>query len=743
MAQPQTEIARFFNSHDFSRGLLMTITMVLVGAAFYFLGFDKLIVGVCLGVLLTTFNDVQGSYKHRNIAMYLSIGINSCIIGIVNCIHTQFGLLIVFIGITSFLLSMLMVYGARASFLLLSSLLALVLSLVRFYEGSAILIYIGVYALGGLVYILVSNVYHSITKKRQAKERLGELAGLTSDYFKIIVRIARKEISEEEIQVHRLDLQQQIALKQEAVRDLLMQKTRGNGPSNTRKRQTLILIELIDIMELVISNPNSLLSLDEGALNNKRLYDSKLKVLEDVSQRLIHATKVLLDNKPSKSKSSSEYLKEVRTQINNYIEEVGLPKVRPVAMQLRNYHHYLERLTQKISSLERLVDRSYQETTILSVTNERNQFLTRENYSPRRLKSHLSLKSPIFRHALRLSIAMIAGYAIGTYFDVKNAYWILLTTVVIMRPSFGLTKSRSFQRVMGTLLGVAIAVIIVYFFNSKTLFLLLAIVSNVFAFALFARNYLAAATAVTLNVIFVFSLLQPDVWNVIQYRVIDTSIGAAISLGVSYIIFPFWEYKAFPSMFGSALEANKNYLLEIGKFYMNHQSDVDLRLARKEALLQAANLNAALQRLAQDPKSKQKDYDNHYRLITLNDTMLATLASMGTFFRNHHATDSSDPIVKMTNALAGQVDAIKKLIEKQESTSLAQEKEIYYKALNELKEHWNTLEQKRDDEIANGKLKIDPEFRLKLQEVRFIVEEFNWFSKVANKVEKEVLKLNI
>jgi hypothetical protein len=61
-------------------------------------------------------------------------------------------------------------------------------------------------------------------------------------------------------------------------------------------------------------------------------------------------------------------------------------------------------------------------------------------------------------------------------------------------------------------------------------------------------------------------------------------------------------------------------------------------LARKEAFLAISNLNAAFQRLTQDPKSKQKEFQLIYEIVTLNQTMVSAIASIGNFISNHQTT---------------------------------------------------------------------------------------------------------
>jgi uncharacterized membrane protein YccC len=64
----------------------------------------------------------------------------------------------------------------------------------------------------------------------------------------------------------------------------------------------------------------------------------------------------------------------------------------------------------------------------------------------------------------------------------------------------------------------------------------LAFVSLVFAFALIQQNYKFAAALITISIIFVYSI-NPDAFEVIQYRVIDTVIGY-YAVVANYILLP-------------------------------------------------------------------------------------------------------------------------------------------------------------------------------------------------------------
>src|SRR5690606_30172360 len=132
--------------------------------------------------------------------------------------------------------------------------------------------------------------------------------------------------------------------------------------------------------------------------------------------------------------------------------------------------------------------------------------LTKQKYDLEVLVENFNLRSPIFKHSLRLGAMTMIGYGVGMLFAVQNPYWILLTLIVIMRPTFGLTKTRSKERTLGTLIGGALAVGIVLLTQNPTVYGILAIVSLVIAFSMVQRNYKAAATLITLRVVVIYHL---------------------------------------------------------------------------------------------------------------------------------------------------------------------------------------------------------------------------------------------
>ena len=78
------------------------------------------------------------------------------------------------------------------------------------------------------------------------------------------------------------------------------------------------------------------------------------------------------------------------------------------------------------------------------------------------LKENFSIESPLFRHALRLSIGAVLGILIYTLLPIRQGFWIGLTLLFVLKPDFSLTFQRFFSRILGTVSGVgAVYVILV------------------------------------------------------------------------------------------------------------------------------------------------------------------------------------------------------------------------------------------------------------------------------------------
>jgi hypothetical protein len=139
--------------------------------------------------------------------------------------------------------------------------------------------------------------------------------------------------------------------------------------------------------------------------------------------------------------------------------------------------------------------------------------------------------------------------------------------------------------------------------------------------------------------------------------------------------------------------------------------------------------------LTQDPKSKQKDFELIYEIVTLNQTMISAIASIGNFIINHKTTPASEEfnllIYKISNTLQISVDILnhtqinKKITE--ETVEYAQEK---------LLRNYQQLSNLRDANIRQGNTELDTETLHGLQEAYLIANHISWLKSLSENLKK-------
>ncbi|XNV29108.1 FUSC family protein [Bordetella pertussis] len=142
-----------------------------------------------------------------------------------------------------------------------------------------------------------------------------------------------------------------------------------------------------------------------------------------------------------------------------------------------------------------------------------------------------------------------------------HSYWVLLTIVIIMKPGFALTRQRNGWRLMGTLVGCILALILFTLTNNPTILFAVLLGACIMGNSLVQLNYMASAIFNTLFVVLVFHFVAPGTVSleVIGEQAMDTALGCALALICSYVL-PWWEARYMKPLARAASRANREYL---------------------------------------------------------------------------------------------------------------------------------------------------------------------------------------
>ena len=153
-----------------------------------------------------------------------------------------------------------------------------------------------------------------------------------------------------------------------------------------------------------------------------------------------------------------------------------------------------------------------------------------------RAQAHFHWSDQFILHSIRLAIVIMIATMLEEILSFPHSYWIPMTVAWIARPDRDGTVEKVTLRVAGTLLGVAIAgVLIAITPATSTESLIMIGVSAYFVLAFLAPNYAIAVTGITCFVFFLFHLVGYPLDGSIISRVASTLLAAALVLTAIHI----------------------------------------------------------------------------------------------------------------------------------------------------------------------------------------------------------------
>ncbi|AIJ09652.1 MULTISPECIES: YccS family putative transporter [Edwardsiella] len=257
-----------------------------------------------------------------------------------------------------------------------------------------------------------------------------------------------------------------------------------------------------------------------------------------------------------------------------------------------------------------------------------------------RIRRQLTPQSALFRHAVRMALVLVVGYAFIQFTGMQHGYWIMLTSLFVCQPNYHATKRRLWLRIVGTLAGILIGLPVLYFVPSLEGQLLLIVISGVLFFAFRNVQYAHATMFITLLVLLCFNLLGEG-FEVAGPRVFDTLLGCAIAWAAVTFIWPDWHFRQIPAVIARTLNADCRYLDAIlVQYHQGKSNALAYRIARRDAHNCDAELASVVSNMSLEPRHSVQSQEAAFRLLCLNHTLLSYISALGA-----HRQRLDDPII--------------------------------------------------------------------------------------------------
>lgn len=625
-----SEFQHFFRTQAFADGFRATFAILFPALLLGYLGHFEAGIAISTGCMCVSLTDAPGHFVAKRNGLLICTVFVVLMALLTSVARLNVVTMATTIAVACFFFSMFNVYGGRAAGIGNAAILAMIITMDKPIPGNDVLLHGFLILFGGLFYTTLSLLLFKIRPYRLVQRVLGDSIREVSKYLAIkadfylpytALRDDYNNMVAEQIKVHE---------KQDAVREVMF-KTRSITEESTFEGRRLLLtfVEAVDLFESVTATYYDYALLREQ-YKDKGILEKIGGTLKKMAAELDAIGRAIEGNISfTRSFDYDEEVKSLKHEID-LLSASGAP-----TQVLKRILVNLRRILNNFNGIIRYFERVDVNTTSVDHT----RFVSHQSLQPRVLFQNLGMTSSVFRHALRVAIACLAGFVVTKIFSYgHHSYWVLLTIAFILKPAFSLTKQRNVERIIGTLAGGLVAVLIFYLVKDAKLQFAFMVVFMLCTYSFMRLNYLAMVFFVTPYVLLLFNFFGLPLVDIAGERIVDTIVGCAIAFGASYLLFPTWEAGQLTNFAKLMLQANESYLKRVMDVLNGNPPELtDYKLARKNVYVASANLTAAFQRMLSEPRSKQANRKDVQEFVVLNHVLFSNIASVATQIMDREA----------------------------------------------------------------------------------------------------------
>ena len=558
------EIRKFLYSQYFYGGLRIAVGISLPAILCLFV-LDKSDLGftISTGALGACVVDMPGPLKYKRNEM-----LACSVIGFLSAYATglaTFSPIALWATVVplTFVLSLIVVYGNRWPQISFATLFMMVMTLEEHFTPHQALINALWILLGGLWYTGWSTLVSRLMLDRIEQQALAESVFACADY--LLARAQFYDLDNDLDECYRNLVAKQIAAveRQDAARDIVLRnlpKLRSGRIDARRAMHFNLFINTVDLHELFVGAHTDY-PLVRNTFGGSDLLVFYRDLIRKAAADLEDIGLAVLQNEAPRANVN------VKAELRAIEYELELLKKRDLPAKDPEAYAAISASFRRIWSATRLIDRMRRSLasevptteTEVRIDEALTRFVTNRRVSWLQIFSNLTMASPSFRHALRVTIAVAVGFWLGRLLPLTNAYWIVMTSIIILKPGYSLTRQRNAQRIVGTLIGCVASIALILLVKQPLVLLVSMFAAMVMSYSLLLFNYTASVVFTSAYVLLMFHLLAPGSMRIIGERAIDTVVGCMIAIGASHL-FPYWEYRLMGKLVHDMIAATRGYL---------------------------------------------------------------------------------------------------------------------------------------------------------------------------------------
>lgn len=632
-----SELKKFVTSQYIYSGVRIALAVVIPSIILAYLGVLKQYFLFPLGTIFLALTDMPGPFHRRRNSLILALFFYFFVALIAGLLKDFPILIFLEIIIFGLFFTMLGIYGKRLD--IVGSLTLVVFAI--FIDGApgfhSAIWNAGIFTLGAVWFFIVFLLVTVLKPYKLAEQMIGENYIELGKYLRLKSKFYQKNPDFEGIYKEIFGLEVRIKEHQEATREVVF-KTRQMVKESTSTSRLLMQLFLnsFDLHEMLILSTNDYRKLQKS-FGDKEILEKINLYLNKLSNELINiGISIQGGMKATPIINISDELQQLHDDYFELRNKEMNAETLENFMILRQIFLRITEISEELQTIYKIKAQDIKLVKSLSSGLDLEKFVTKEeklNYKV--FINNFSLKSNHFRHAIRITLAMLIGYTISkfSFLEIHKVYWILITILAIMRPAYSITKRRNILRIYGTVAGAIVGFLIVYYISNPLVLLVIFLVCLMLTFSLLKDKYAWAVFFMTIYIFLIFDFLKPGNFQDIFFeRLYDTFLAAIIVFLVSYLVLPVWEHQKNKTLILNYLKANQEYFNKVINILNSENVEIqEYKMSRKNAIISLANLSDNFQKMLSDPKDQQKNLENIHLFVTTSHLFTAYVASLSQY----------------------------------------------------------------------------------------------------------------
>lgn len=631
------ELKKFVTSQYVYSGVRIALAIVIPSLILAYFGLLKEYFLFPLATSFVGLTDQPGPFIRRRNALILAIICFITVAAIASVLKDFPPLIFLEIIVFGMFFSMVGVYGQRLAAVGGLTLVVFSIFIDGHLTGANILKSLLIFSAGCIWFLLIFFVVTKLQPYKLAGQMIGENYLELADYLRIKAKFYLKNPDFGSLYQEVIAKQVVIKNLQEETREMVFKtRTIVNESTTTSRILMLMFLNSIDLYEKLMTSDQDYNKIHES-FDNSKVLEKIHHYLVILAEEITNIGIALQGNIKTKSiyniEAEHQKIYDVYFEVRN--REMSADTLESF-MALRMILVRINEITEDVKTNYKVLAQDKKLAKSLSTGLDYDKFVPKqEKLNSKVFLNNFSLKSSHFRHAVRITVALLLGYAFSKlhFLGIGHSYWILITIIAIMRPAYSTTKHRNLLRLYGTFAGAVIAYLLLTFVHNNTVLLFIMLSSMILCFALLKGKYSWAVFFMTIYIFIAFNFMSPgNVNGIFKDRIIDTAIAGIIAFLVAYFVLPVWEHTQNRNLMKASAKANLSYFDEvINRFEDPGNQSETYKIKRKDAIISMANLSDNFQRMLSDPKNQQRKMETVHQFVNTAHLITAYTASLSQY----------------------------------------------------------------------------------------------------------------